>query len=185
MVSVYNDADFLAVYKQKKKLFWIFMAVTFCYLAFCTTWLIYFISLPYEDPMQALPKWMVFVGTALYVTFAYPYLAIKFSRVRRYYKMLSYVSLGLKGEESNYFYRFEEQSLQKDNIDVMGCVFETWSEKKQEWLDRVAYWDVEKPLPPFEEGDFAHYILQSNFVVQYDILQKRALEFEEVDEYEY
>ena len=98
--------------------------------------------------------------------------------------MLSYVSLGLKGEESNYFYRFEEQSLQKDNIDVMGCVFETWNEKKQEWLDRVAYWDVEKPLPPFEEGDYAQYIVQSNFVIQYDILQKRALEFEEVDDYE-
>ena len=98
--------------------------------------------------------------------------------------MLSYVSLGLKGGEGNYFYRFEEQSLQKDNIDVMGCVFETWNEKKQEWLDRVVYWDVEKPLPPFEEGDYAEYIVQSNFVIQYDILQKRALEFEEVDDYE-
>ena len=63
-----------------------------------------------------------------------------------------------------------------------GCVFETWSKKKQEWLDREAYWDNEKPLPPFESGDYVKYIVQSNIVIQYEILEKHALEFEIVDE---
>ena len=98
--------------------------------------------------------------------------------------MLTYVSTGLKHEETNYFYCFDKKSLQKDNIDVEACVFETWSKKKCEWMEREAYFDPEMPLPPFESGDYVRYITQSNFVIQYEILQKKALEFEEVDDEE-
>ena len=44
--------------------------------------------------------------------------------------------------------------------------------------------DPEMPEPPFESGDYVHYITQSNFVIQYEILQKKALEFEEVEDEE-
>lgn len=185
MVSVYTDADYLAVYKQKKKIFGVFLAVTAAYLIFCVAWWIYFMSLPYKDDNQIIPKACVYVISVIYMIFAFPYLAIKYSRCRRYYKMLTYVSIGLKNEEKNYFYCFEEKTLQKDNIDVCSCVFETWSKKKQEWMDREAYCDCEKELPPFESGDYVQYIVQSNFVIQYNILQKHALEFEEVDDEEY
>ncbi len=182
MISIYSDADFLAVYKQKNRLFWIFVACTVAYFAFCIAWLMYFIGLPYGASEQNLPKACVYVASALYVAFAVVFLGIKYSRVRRYYKMLSYVSIGLKNEEKNYFYCFEKHSLQKDNLDVVYCVFETWNKKKQEWMDREVYADTEKKLPPFEGGDYVQYITQSNFVIQYNILQKKALEFEEVDE---
>jgi len=182
MTSVYNDADYLAVYKQKRKIWGAFFIVTAVYLVCCVACLVYHISLPYNDARDVLPKAIVYVASALYVIFAFPYLAIKGSRNRRYFKMMTYLSEGLKNEEKNYFYVFEKKTLQKDNIDVWGCVFETWSKKKQEWMDREAYWDNEKPLPPLESGDFVQYISQSNFIVQYEILEKHALEFEEVDE---
>lgn len=182
MVSVYSDADYYAAYKQKQRLFWIFMGVTGAYLAFCVAWWIYFMGLPYSDPMPIVPQIFIYAASVLYVVFAFPYLGIKYSRVRRYNKMLFYVSEGLKMEEANYFYTFREKSLQKDNLDTVGCVFETWNKKKSEWMEREAYFDVEKPLPEFEEGDFIRYVTQSNFIIQYEILQKRALEFEEVDD---
>lgn len=182
MTSVYSDADYLAAYQQKRKIIGLFLGITVAYFIFCVAWVIYFTTLPYADDRQNLPKACVYIASALYVVFAVPYMAIKGSRVRKYFKMLTYLSEGLKNEERNYFYAFEKKSLQKDNIDVMGCVFETWSKKKCEWMDREAYWDVEKPLPPFESGDLVRYIVQSNFILQYDILQKKALEFEEVDE---
>ena len=175
MVSVYNDAYYLATYKQKRRIFWFFMAVTFAYLLFSVACWIYYMGLPYGDSGAKLPKWLVYVATVLYIVFAFPYLTIKWSRVRRYYRMLTYVSEGLKNEEKNYFYCFDEKSLQKDNIDVMSCVFETWNKKKQEWRERETYFDPEMPLPPFESGDYVHYIVQSNFVIQYEILQKRIL----------
>lgn len=184
MVNVYNDADYLAVYKQKRKIYGVFWGITAVYAAFCIAWLCYYISLPYKDPMQILPKLCVWIASAVYIGFSFPYLAIKGERCKKYFRMLTYASEGLKSEERNYFYTFEEKALQKDNIDVMGCVFETWSKKKQEWLEREAYWDEEKPLPPFESGDFVQYITQSNMILQYNILEKKALEFEEVEEEE-
>ena len=182
MVSVYKDEDFLAVYKQRKKILNLFWVITAVYAVFCLGWLAFHISLPYKDPLQNLAKGCVFVASALYVVFAFPYLGIKYSRVNRYYKLMTYFSEGLKYEEQNYFYCFEEKSLQKDNVDVISCVFETWNKKKCEWMDREAYFDVEKPTPEFESGDYVRYIVQSNFILQYDIVQKKALEFEEVDE---
>ena len=182
MTSIYSDADYLAVYKQKKKVCGIFWGITLAYFIFCVAWVIYFTTLPYKDSRQTLPQACVYIASALYVLFAFPYAAIKMSRVWRYFKMMTYLSEGLKNEEKNYFYSFEEKTLQKDNIDVMSCVFETWNKKKCEWMDREAYWDVEKPLPPFESGDLVRYIVQSNFIIQYDIIEKKALEFEEVDE---
>lgn len=184
MVSVYNDADYMSAYKQKQRIFGVFMGITLFYVAFCIAWLIFHISLPYADPRDTLPKAMVYVATSLYVVFTFPYMAIKYSRVRRYFKMLTYVNEGLKVEEKNYFYTFREKSLQKDNIDVVGCVFETWNKKKQEWLEREAYWDAENPLPAIESGDFVRYVTQSNFIIQYEILERHALEFEEEEDEE-
>lgn len=184
MVSVYTDADYYAAYKQKQRLFWTFIGITAAYLVYCVAWWIYFMGLPYADPMPLVPQIFIYGASILYVVFAFPYLGIKYSRVRRYNKMLFYVSEGLKMEETNYFYTFREQSLQKDNLDTVGCVFETWNKKKSEWMEREAYFDVEKPLPEFGEGDLIRYVTQSNFIIQYEILQKHALEFEEVDEEE-
>ena len=99
--------------------------------------------------------------------------------------MLSYVCEGLKTEEKNFFYAFREKSLQKENIDVVSCIFETWNKKKQEWMEREVYIDAEKPLPNIESGDYVRYITQSNFIIKYEILQKQALEFEEDGDEEY
>ena len=184
MQSVYSDADFLAAYKQKQRTWYVFMGATFAYLVFCVAWLIYYINLPYNDPMQWLPKTMVFVASAVYVILIFPFMAIKYSRCNRYYKALSGFSLGLKSEEKNYFYTFDEQSLQKDNVDVVSCMFETWNKKKKEWMPREVYWDVEKELPDFGSGDYIQYVAQSNFILQYRILERGVLEFEEAEDEE-
>lgn len=182
MVSVYSDADYLAIYRQRKRARIVYGCVLAVYLLFCVSLWIYYMSLPYKDPNQGWPKACVFVATPIFMIFSFLFLGIKYSRIRRYYKMLSYVSIGLKSEETNYFYCFEEKSLQKDNIDVVAAVFETWNKKKKEWMERETYCDPEKPMPPFEEGDYVRYVTQSNFIIQYEILQKRALEFEEIDD---
>ncbi len=182
MTAVYNDADFLSAYKQKRKLWWIFVAVTATYLAICIALLIYHISLPYASPKATLPKWTAYILSGIYMIFTFPYMAIKYGRVRQYVRRLTYVSVGLKQEESNYFYCFDEKPLPKDNVDVNACVFEVWNKKKREWREREVYFDAEKPLPPFESGDIVRYILQGQFIIEYEILQKRAIEFEEVEE---
>ncbi|MBQ7879814.1 MAG: hypothetical protein IJ317_04115 [Clostridia bacterium] len=182
MVTVYNDADFEAVYNQKKRILGIFWGVTAVYLAICVAFLIYHISLPYADKMLFLPKLVVYIASGLYVIFAFPFLGIKFGRVRRYYKMMYYLSEGIKNEEICYFLCFEKKDLQKDWVDVDSCVFTTWNKKKSEWMEREAYFDAEKTLPDFKEGDLVKYIVQSNFIVQYDIVKRHAIEFEYEDD---
>lgn len=182
MISVYSDADYLSAYQQKRRIFYVFALITLVYLGFALGCVFYHMTLPYADAGQALPRVLVYVVSGIYMAFIFPFMAIKYSRSRRYYKMLGYVSEGLKLEELNYFYCFREKTLQKDNIDVVGCVFETWSRKKQEWLERETYFDPEKPLPKIESGDLVEYVTQSNFIIQYNIVEKQALEFEEEDE---
>ena len=180
MTSVYSDADYLSVYKQRKKVFALFWAVSVVYLAFCVGWVIYYTSLPYADARQTLPKVIVYAASVLYVVFAMPYAVIKMRRVHKYYKTLYYFSEGLKTEERNFFYKIEKKFLEKDDVVVLGCVFEKWNKKKREWLDREAYWDLEKPAPNFENGDEVRYIVQNNFILQYDIVRKKVLEFEAI-----
>lgn len=175
MKTVYNDADFNAVCAQKKRLLTIFWSVLAVYFAFCVAWLVYYTSLPYEDPKQTLPKACVYVASALLVVFAFPFMGIKFNRVRRYYKMMYYLSEGLKNVEENYFVGFEKKELQKDYVDVVSAIFKTWNNKKQEWMVREAYVDVEKPLPDLEAGDLVKYVTQGNFIVQYTVLERGAL----------
>ncbi|MBQ9728329.1 MAG: hypothetical protein IJV85_01915 [Clostridia bacterium] len=182
MISVYTDADYLASYKQKKRIVLTFWAVTACYVMFCGAWLAYHISLPYKHPMLFLPKLLIYVASAAYVLFAFPYLAIKYERIRRYYKMLHYVSVGLKQTEQNYFYCFAKQDLPKDHVDVVSCIFNTWNDKKKEWLERETYLDAEKPFPDFGNGDLVRYVTQSNFLIQYEIVERDAMEYEEDDE---
>ncbi len=182
MISVYNDADFTSAYKQKQKIFGVLMATTITYFAICLAMLLYHVSLPYDDSRDAIPKAVVYVASVVYVLFIFPFAAIKCSRIRRYFKILTYINDGLKTEETNYFYTFREKSLQKDNVDVISCVFATWNKKRQEWMEREVYLDVEKPLPNFESGDYVRYITQSNFIIQYEILEKHAYEFTEYEE---
>ncbi len=182
MISVYTDADYLAAYKQKQRLLAGFWIMTIAYIATCIAMLVYHVTLPYGAEEDLIPKLVTYVSTGLYFIAIFPYMSIKFRRCRRYYKVLYFISEGMKMEENNYFYTFREKSLQKDHIDVMGCAFETWSKKRQEWLEREVYHDVEKPLPELGSGDYVRYITQSNFLVQYEILEKHAYEFSEYEE---
>lgn len=182
MINVYNDGDFFASYQEKRKALRLFFIITAVYLALGITILVYLTTLPYGDPNASWPKAIVYIATVLYVVFIYPYMSIKYKRINRYNKVLSYINDGIKSEENNYFYAFRETTQQQDNVDVVIGVFGCWNKKHQEWQEREVYFDAEKPLPDFKNGDLIRYITQSNFMVQYDVIQRGAYQFEELDE---
>lgn len=185
MQRVYTDEDFNAATDQRKKIAIVFWSVLIVYLILSVISIVYYTSLPYEDSMQALPKTVMFIATAFFVVFLYLFMGIKYHRVNKYYKMMYYLSEGLKNVEENIFVGFELNDLQKDGVDAISCVFKTWSVKKKEWMRREAYWDPEKSLPPFNEGDTVRYVVQSNFVLAYEVTEraekpKEAAETEDV-----
>ena len=102
MQRVYTDEDFNDAADQRKRVarvFWIVLAV---YIALAAASLIYYTSLPYKDKMQSLPKTVMFISTALFVVFLFLYMGIKYHRINKYYKMVYYLSEGLKNVEENF-----------------------------------------------------------------------------------
>ena len=183
MISVYNDSDFQAVIKQRNSILGVFFAVTGVYAAISITLWICYMCLPYAHPDAWVYEFFVSLLSVAYIVFVFPFMGIKFHRVNRYYQMMYYLSEGLKNEEENYFICYEKKDLQKDCVDVIGCVCKTWSKKRGEWLEREAYVDPEKPLPDFSYGDLIHYVIQGNFIVQYEVIQKGALDNDEREIY--
>ena len=49
-------------------------------------------------------------------------------------------------------------------------------------MEREVYFDVEKDWPDLEQGDYVHYVVQSNFLIRYDVLQRQALTAAELGE---
>ena len=140
MTSVYNDNDLYELYKQKQKILGVFWIVTAVYAVLCGVCLGFYISLPYKDPMQTPIQLIVYLLTAPYVAFLFPYMGIKYSRVRRYYKALVQMSLSRKNLETHYFYKFNK------NI-------EKWKLHLKQLLDSSVYSQVALAYAVSYSGD--------------------------------
>ncbi|MBR2341364.1 MAG: hypothetical protein IKA72_03035, partial [Clostridia bacterium] len=117
MVNVYTDEDLNQVYKQRKKVLYVFWGVALGYLAICIACLCYHISLPYGAD-STVPKIIVGVLSVAFTCFAFSFMSIKFRRVNKYYKMLFELSKVIKNKEENYFVKFENCDVQKDSVDA-------------------------------------------------------------------
>lgn len=169
MTIVFNDDDLISAYKQQRNILRGFLGVTLFFVVICVACLVYFMSLPYEDPLQPVPQVIVSVVSCVYVVFAYVFMGIKFHRARRYYKLISYVSVGMKQVNNSIFLRYEEPEL-RDGVDFYVLIFSEWSKKKSEYMDRKIYCDKEKPLPKFQKGDEVCYLTQGNVIIEYEIV---------------
>ena len=177
MVSVYSDADYQAALQQKKTIWTVFWALTGVYLLFCIAWLIYYTTLPvYPEADRVLPQAMVYLATAAYIVFVVPFVGIKLARVRKYCKMMGFLSLGIKNVDTSYFMGFYKKQLQKDSVDVISCVFREWNKKRRDWTEREVYFDNEQDWPEIERGDWVRYVVQSNFIIQYEVLRAGAMQ---------
>ena len=138
MTIVYDDKDLVSAYKQKKKIWYIYLAVAVVYVALCVTCLVLYIGTPFEAPEQNIYKWTVWVASCLIVIFSFVYLTIKYQRIRKYYKLVSYLSVGLKSVNNSIFLRYESPEI-KDSVDYYVLVVSEWSKKKSEYMDRKIY----------------------------------------------
>lgn len=170
METIFQDQDLIAAFSQKRRLFWIYIAVAAVFAALLIGCIVWFVSLPYEDDLAYLPQLIFCVGACLFIIFSYVYLGIKFQRSRKYYKMISSLSIGIKHVNNSYFLRYDEPEL-KDSVDYYVLTMCEWSKKKSEYLDRKIYCDKEKPLPAFQAGDKVRYLTHGNIMIAYEITE--------------
>ena len=145
------------------------MLILAVFVVLCLTCMIIFVNMPYKDPAQAIPKWIIYVASVLFIVFSFPYMGIKHARIRKYYKLIAYLSVGLKQVNESKFLRYEDYE-NKDGVDLYILIFSEWNTKKSEYMDRKILCDKEKPLPQFQCGDIVRYLTQGNLMVAYEVV---------------
>ena len=169
MTTVFRDEDLVAAFKQKRRLFWIYMAATAAFAALLIGCIVWYVSMPSQDSLMYLPQLILCVAACIYIIFSFIFLGIKFQRVRKYYKMIASLSVGMKHVNSSYFLRYATPEL-NDSVDYYVLTMCEWSKKKSEYLDRKIYCDKEKPCPEFAAGDKVSYLTHGNTMIGYEIV---------------
>lgn len=172
MTDIYSKKDLTAVLAQKKRCLTYFFIVTGVYAALTIGLLVWFLLEPYGSKKE---PWMLTgecVLTGLYVIFAYIYMTIRYTRVKKYAKILDYVLTKPKTKSVSNFMRFNSDIVVKDGVDFKSMTVIEWSEKESEYMEHNILLDVEKPRPPFKAGDEIESYTYSNVLVSYRLVNR-------------
>lgn len=175
MNKIYSPADLDAVKRQRTHCLIFFFAVTAVYLAVAITLFVFYVLEYVGSPRIPYFKAGVYVSTGLYVIFAYIYMSIRFSRVRRYAKLLRLILVRTPTSGTATFMRFNSDLSVKDGVDFKSMTLVEWSDKEKEYMERYILLDAEKPLPDFREGDEISFKTYANILTQYEILHRTKL----------
>lgn len=169
MVRLYQDSDLWNAYTQRRRILLGFFIATGLFVAGFVALFVYFLMLPYDDPNGTWATAVTCVLAALYVIFLFPYMGICFKRVNAYYKMMRFISVGLKEYTVAPFAGIEDWTT-VDGVDVNVAMFRVHNYKRDEDMLRQIYVDGEKDFPPFEEGQSVRLISQGNLLIGYEIV---------------
>ena len=162
MTRLYQDVDLWNAYKQRKRILSGFFIATGLFLAGFFAVFIYFLMLPYDDPNGTWATAVACILAALYIIFLFPYM-------NAYFRMLRYISVGLKEYTVAPFSGIEDWTT-VDGVDVNVATFRVHNYKRDEDMIRQIYVDGEKDFPPVEEGQSVRLISQGNLLIEYEIV---------------
>ena len=172
MTRLYQDSDLWNAHKQRSRILLGLYITTALFLAGFVSVFVYFIMLPYDDPNGTWATAVACILVALYVIFLFPYIGICFKRVHAYYKMLRFISVGLKEYTVAPFAGIEDWTT-VDGVDVNVATFRVHNYKRDEDMIRQIYVDGEKDFPPFEEGQSIRMISQGNLLIEYELIKEK------------
>ncbi len=170
MVKLYRDADLWECCIQRRKILAVFWGVTAAAFAVFLGLTIFYTQLPFQDPAGPWVIAAVCVAIAAYMIFMFPFMGIKYKRCNAYFKMLKFISVGLK-EHTVVPFEDIEDWVTHDGVDCNVAVFAVKNIKKDELLRRQIFVDGEKDFPPFEVGVPVHIVTQGNLLIEYEILE--------------
>lgn len=175
MVELYSESNLIDVKKQKNKCLTVFFAVTTVFVACVISLLIYYALEPYGTNKKIPLIIAECVITGLYVIFTYIFMAIKYSRAKKYCNLLSNL-IGKNTTKSTVtFMRFSSEVTAKDGVDFSSIIFVEWSEKEKDFMERHVFLDKEKSRPDFHPGDEVNVYTRMNILVGYEIFERTNL----------
>lgn len=175
MIRLYSDEDLWNATRQRNRILKIYLGVLALYVAAFVAIVVLYVSLPYNDPSAVWYIVGASVLTALFIFFSFPFLGICFKRSNAYYKMIKYISVGLKEYDCLPFAGIEDW-ITHDGVDVNVATFTVRNRKRDEDMLRQVYIDGEKDFPDFQEGHYAKLILQGNLLIEYELMNEQIQE---------
>lgn len=180
MTNLYTDEDLRLASKQRNRLLSVYIAICVAYVVFLAAMLGYYISLPYQDEAGIWVQVVTCAVTVLFIFFSFPYMGICFKRCNAYYRMMKFISVGLKEGTVLPFEEVDDWTVW-DGVDVNVANFTVYDKVKKEKVVRHIYVDGEKDFPPFQAGDLIKIVSQGNLLIAYEIVEKGGGAFSEFD----
>ncbi len=176
MTYVYQKEDYAVALKSKNgilKGFFISLAIL---LAINIAIFIIYTQQEYKTELK-LPLMLAnVISCSIYAIIMFFIFAVKYKRVASYVKMLRDMQQGIRVEGVNAYVRTDSSITVKDGVEFISLVFLQWSEKRQEFFERVIYYDLEKQLPDFAKGDVIKHITHANILIAYELASTQIFE---------
>jgi len=173
MTELYQGDELQKERIAKKKIFRIWLILLGIVLAIDIACVVIHALLPYNSPLAIYPKITAMGLSCLFGVLSYPFLAVKYRRIRSYVKMLGYLFIGLKEGSVGEFIGFHDTVEVKEGVDFYTMTAYEYNESKQEYFVRKVLIDKEKSKPLVSEGDMVHYITQGNILMSYEIIERK------------
>ena len=173
MTELYQGDELQKERVAKKKIFRIWLILLGFVLAVDIACIIVHALLPYKSPLAIYPKIVAMGLSCLFGVLSYPFLAVKYRRIRSYVKMLGFLFIGLKEGSVGEFIGFNDTVEVKESVDFYTMTTYEYNESKQEYFIRKVLIDKEKEKPKLNPCDMVHYITQGNILMNYEIIERK------------
>ena len=172
MTKYFTMQDFAAVKAQRKKILGWYYAILGLFVGLTVGLFLYYITLPYKDPVISTLKTVQHIFSTLFIIFSFLYLGIVFKRTNRFYKMTRNLVEGLKETTVASFFEYKDQITIKDGVEFKSLVFIEWNKYKKDYYERNVLVFIEKPFPEIPEKAMVKFVTQGNVLIEYEILEE-------------
>ncbi len=172
MTEVYSGSELQAELAYRKRFRIIFYSIFGVVAAIDAACVVFAALLPYKSPLAVYPKLVAYGVSALFIVLSYPFLAIKYRRLRAYIKLLTHLSSGLKEGSKGELISFSKDIEVREGVDFRSLNFYEYNDFKKGYFVRKVLLDAEKPRPEINPGEIVHYLTQGNVLMSYRILPR-------------
>lgn len=151
MTNLYTDEDLRLASKQRNRLLSVYIAICVAYVVFLAAMLGYYISLPYQDEAGIWVQVVTCAVTVLFIFFSFPYMGICFKRCNAYYRMMKFISVGLKEGTVLPFEEVDDWTVW-DGVDVNVANFTVYDKVKRKKSSAISMWTAKRIFRPFRRG---------------------------------
>ncbi len=172
MTQVYTGEEYIAERKLQKRFLHVWLGLLGAVVAVVIACLIINALLPYKSPIAVYPRAAAYIISIIFALLSYPFLAVKYTRMKNYVKILKHIQDGLKEGWTGEFIEFNRAVEVKEGVDFYSMTTYEFNSHKDEYFIRKVLLDRERPMPELNEGDMVHYITQGNILVAYEVIPR-------------